>query len=209
MCLPSSLQWPGALKPPPRPPFKRDSYPSLDRLVSGIQQTAKANIRRLASSTHERAPAEREKFQSSFRAFAKTERSPRGPPLSDLVTTSTRPVGYDNYAACLRLLHATLCHCSPRADRCGGSFIANVALTRVQRLEETKDDVPFDFFFLHRHPGSVGDMWKEVRIRVFLQGWVITCLPYPPDPRLSKRRTELLTRAQRRIQISKGQVAEL
>ncbi|KAF7536078.1 hypothetical protein G7054_g4846 [Neopestalotiopsis clavispora] len=23
---------------------------------------------------------------------------------------------------------------------------------------------PFDFFFLHRHPNSVGDMWKEMRI---------------------------------------------
>ncbi|KAF2963128.1 hypothetical protein GQX73_g10440 [Xylaria multiplex] len=170
MCLRRSLQWPGALKPPPRSPFKRDNYPSLDRLVNGVQQTAKTNIRRLAKSTHERAPAEREKFQSSFRAFANAERNPRGPPLSDLVTASAKHVWYDNYTACLRLLHATLCRCSPQADRCGGSFTANIALTRIQRLEETKDDVPFDFFFLHRHPDSVGDMWKEVRIRVFLQG---------------------------------------
>ncbi|TGJ84207.1 hypothetical protein E0Z10_g4570 [Xylaria hypoxylon] len=164
------LQWPGALKPPPRAPFKRDNYTSLDRLVNGIQQTVKTNLRRLAKSTHARAPAEREKFQSSFRAFTSAQKNPRGPPLSDLVTTSTKPVGYDNYTACLRLLHATLCRCSPQADRCGGSFMANVALTRVQRLGETKDDLPFDFFFLHRHPDSVGDMWKEVRIRVFLQG---------------------------------------
>ncbi|RWA11934.1 hypothetical protein EKO27_g3171 [Xylaria grammica] len=164
-------RWPDALKPPPRStPFKRDTYSVLDRLINGVQQTAKTNIRRLAKSTHSRAPTERAKFQSSFKAFANAERNPRGPPLSDLVMISTKPTGYDNYTACLRLLHSTLCRCSARAERCGGSFMANVALTRVQRLEEAQDDVPFDFFFLHRHPDSEGDMWKEVRIQVFLQG---------------------------------------
>ncbi|ETS84479.1 hypothetical protein PFICI_02504 [Pestalotiopsis fici W106-1] len=48
--------------------------------------------------------------------------------------------------------------------------MANIALTRVQKLEGSQDNVPFDFFFLHRHPDSVDDMWKEVRISVFLQG---------------------------------------
>ncbi|KAI0439346.1 hypothetical protein F4803DRAFT_531394 [Xylaria telfairii] len=167
--LETLVKWPGALKPAPTFPFKRDVYSSLDRLVNGIQQTAKTNISRLAKSTHKRAPIDREKFQSSFRAFAKADRKLRGPPLSDLVVTSTKPAGYDNYTACLRLLHATLCRCSPHVDRCGGSFMANVALTHIQRMEEANDEVPFDFFFLHRHPDSVGDMWKEVRIRVFLQ----------------------------------------
>ncbi|KAI1110422.1 peptidase S8/S53 domain-containing protein [Nemania sp. NC0429] len=168
--LETLVRWPGVLKPPPRLPFKRDNYPFLDRLVNGIQQTAKTNIKRLAKSTHDRAPVEREKFRTSFRAFASTERSPRGPPLSDLIMAGNTPAGYDNYTACLRLLHTTLCRCSPKADRCGGSFMANLALTRVQRLEDIKDEVSFDFFFLHRHPDSVDDMWKEAQIRVFLQG---------------------------------------
>ncbi|KAI1826112.1 hypothetical protein F4861DRAFT_499199 [Xylaria intraflava] len=167
--LETLVRWPGALKLPPRLPFRRDNYSTLDRLVNGFQQTAKTNIRRLAKSTHERAPAEREKFQTSFRAFANTERSPRGPPLSDLVTDNAKPIGHDHYTACLRLLHTTLHRCLPQVDRCGGNFMANVALTRVRKSEETKDDVSFDFFFLHRHPDSVGDMWKEVRIRVLLQ----------------------------------------
>ncbi|KAF7537785.1 hypothetical protein G7054_g3488 [Neopestalotiopsis clavispora] len=164
------LLWPGVPKPPPRPPFKRDDFPSLVRLLDGFQQTAKTNLRRLAKSTHERAPTERTKFQSSFKAFANVRSDRRGPPLSDLIASSSRPVWYEEYAACLRLLHATLCRCSHQVEGCRGTFVANVALTRVQKVEKTKDDVPFDFFFLHRHPNSVGDMWKEVRISVFLQG---------------------------------------
>ncbi|KAI0401306.1 hypothetical protein F4802DRAFT_619006 [Xylaria palmicola] len=160
-------RWPCELKPFPSSPFNRRNYPFLDRLVNGIQQAVKTNIRRLAKSTHERAPLEREKFQKSFRAFSNTERIDRGPSLSDLIMTSTGPVGCDDYTAHLRLLHETLCRCSPQADGCGGSFMANVALTRVEKLEATNDNVQFDFFFLHRHPDSEDDMWKEARIRVF------------------------------------------
>ncbi|KAJ8116066.1 hypothetical protein ONZ43_g4521 [Nemania bipapillata] len=136
-CRWAPLQWPKALKPLPQPPFQRDSYYGLDCLVRGIQQTARASIRRLAKSVHERASAEREKFQKSFKAFANANRIPRGPPLSDLVvTTSTTPTGYQNYTACLRSLHVEL---RPQADHCGRSVKANLALTRTKRLEEKGD----------------------------------------------------------------------
>lgn len=102
-------------------------------------------------------------------AFSGKQLSPQGPPLSDLVTRltpSAKSAGQDEYSACLGLLHATLCRCSGQADYCGGGFTANVALTRVRG--EANDEVIFDCFFLHRHPNSTGDKWKEARIRVVL-----------------------------------------
>ncbi|KAJ2980370.1 hypothetical protein NUW58_g47 [Xylaria curta] len=162
-----SLQWPSALKRSPKTPFKPSDYPSLDDLVNSSQQTAKTNIQRLAKSKHQRAVTKREKFQTSFKAFANSERIPRGPSLSDLITTSTKPATDDNYTACLRLLHATLCQYSHPSHCNGGSFMANVALTRVRQLEKTKEKVPFDFFFLHRHLNSGENMWKRAQIRVF------------------------------------------
>ncbi|KAI0197476.1 hypothetical protein F4808DRAFT_473817 [Astrocystis sublimbata] len=171
IALETLVRWPGGWKPPANLPFSRDDYPSLNCLIRGVQKPTTTSLRRLAKSTHMHSNRERKKFQKSFIAFANvTQSPPRGPPLKKLLKFGAKPAECDDYTACLRVLYATLCYCSPQGDGCGGSFMTNVALTREHGLEKTKDDVPFDLFFLHRHPGSVDDMWKEVRIRVFLQG---------------------------------------
>ncbi|CZR58257.1 uncharacterized protein PAC_08148 [Phialocephala subalpina] len=168
----SDVEWPSAVKVVPNKPFNRSSYTQLDRLVRGSQQAATTNIRKLAKSTNPRAPAEREKFQTSFKRFANTQKRPRGPPLSDLIILNPKPTENDGHPDCLEALYTTLSRCSLPMDGCGGVFRANLALTRVERLKEEKDGVPFNLFFVHRHPQVVGDRWrwKEVRIRVFLQG---------------------------------------
>ncbi|KAL6408085.1 hypothetical protein AUP68_08458 [Ilyonectria robusta] len=167
--LETLVRWPSSLRLAPSNPFNRDSYTQLDRLVCGFQQNAKKNIKGLAKSKHERAPTERKKLQASFKNFANIRKPPRGPPLSDLIILNAKPAENDDRPECLRLLYTTLRRYSIGEDGCGGEFRANLALTRVERLEDEKDGVPFNIFLLHRHVGA-GCMWKEVQIRVFLQG---------------------------------------
>lgn len=171
MFLPS-IQWPGALQPIPKPPLKQKNYPELNRFVNVSQQNARTNIRLLATSSHKRAPAKRQEIQRRLGTFANVQRLARGPPLSDLVNGTNESVEDADYNKCLELLHKTLSKCLLPAEGCGKSLLANVALSRVQRLEGEPNDIfPFECFFLHRHADSEGSigMWKEARVRVLLE----------------------------------------
>lgn len=156
------------------------------------QQTrAKLNIRKLASGKDERVRSARLKFRKTFVNFTKQQkhthsqtdrkdfsgkiaRPPRGPPLAELLVSNVKSAGSDDYTDCLHLLHEKL-YCSLYVKGHAGFYTANIGLTPEQRKGETgdeaNDEVPFDCFFLHRHPNPLDDtgMWKQAEIRVFLQ----------------------------------------
>lgn len=170
------MQWPTPFEAPPINPYNQSSYPRLVLVLGGKLQRARICIKNVAEDPRERAIEDRKKFQKSFKAFANVKREPRGPELSDLTKSTSKPVlNDDDTTQCLRKLYSTLCQlCRCTDDVGGGDFKANIAVDEVLQSTGTDDGVTVDSFFLHRHltgNRKTGE-WKEIGIRVFLDRYV-------------------------------------